>query len=76
VFVPEVRMYWRRSDKRLGTVSAFGVAVCVWAPTLVFLGIVPKSYGGWVYFAVMVGFLIAAVGCLMDVHFPLDERKR
>lgn len=76
IFVPELRIYWKQTDKKLGTLSSIGVAVCVWAPTLVLMGVIPSGYGRWVYCVVLLGGLIAVVGGVLDVYFPLNERKR
>ena len=73
IFVPEIRMDWRWSNKRLGTLSSIGLATFVWSPTLRLMGIIPSRYGAAVYFIALLGLLIAGVGYLLDVIFPLDE---
>lgn len=73
IFVPELRIYWMRSDRKLGTLSSIGLAVCVWPPTLTVMGVIPAGYGGWVYFVVVLGTLIACVGGLLDIYFRLDK---
>ena len=72
VFVPEIRIHWKRSDKKLGTVSSIGFAMFFWSPTLGLMGFIPAGYTRAMFLFVVLGIVIAGTGYVLDVVSPLD----
>jgi hypothetical protein len=67
--IPEIRIYWKGTDKKMGTVSCVGFALFFWWPVLVWLlgWLIPKEYLIAAYGFVMLAFIIAMIGYGLDI---------
>lgn len=71
VGIPEIRMYWKGSDTKMGLVSCLGCAMFFWGPALVFMcvatGLTSEVYKFAGYIFCGLGLLVAGIGYLIDI---------
>jgi hypothetical protein len=77
VFIPELRpavhqsRFWTGRDKKVGLLSCVGVATFFWLPLLTYgaivTGLLHERYMLAVYWAAVLGVVVATVGGLIDI---------
>lgn len=67
IWFPEIRfVYWKGTDAKIGTVGYSAATLFLWSPLLVLFDIIPDKYGMLLYVIMLIAFLIACVGYLVD----------
>jgi hypothetical protein len=71
VGIPEIRMYWKGSDTKMGMVSCLGVAMFFWIPASVLLGesmgLILDAYKFAGFLLCVLGLVVAGVGYFIDI---------
>jgi hypothetical protein len=69
--IPEIRIYWKGTDTRLGFVSSVGLAMFFWCPMVVAaainLGIISSRFTFTAYLLGLVALVVSGAGYLMDI---------
>ena len=71
IWIPEIRLYWRGTQKTVGPVSNFGCAMFVWCPALALaataIGLVSGTHTYVLYFLEALAFVLVILGFIIDV---------
>lgn len=71
VGIPEIRMYWKGSNTKMGLVSCLGVAMFFWSPAFVLLGesmgLISGAYKFAGFLLCLLGLVVAGVGYFIDI---------
>ncbi|HET6974830.1 MAG TPA: hypothetical protein VFI24_00790 [Pyrinomonadaceae bacterium] len=67
IWFSEIRfIYWKGTDAKIGIVGYFAATLFLWSPLLAFFDIIPDQYGILLYVVMLIAFIIACVGYLVD----------
>jgi hypothetical protein len=68
--IPEIRIYYAHSDKKIGPVGSVGIALLFWVLGFIVIGeitgFVPRAYASVGYPVCILGVMIAIVGFYVD----------
>lgn len=67
IFIPEVRMYWKSTDKKLGTFSCVGLTVITLPLAISVTGVLGARLKSLLLLNVILGFAIMIIGYALDM---------
>jgi hypothetical protein len=71
IWIPEIRPYWKGTQRTIGPVSNFGCAMFVWCPALALaaaaIGLISDAYTGVLYLLESLAIVLVLLGFIIDM---------